>query len=135
MQGDTQYERETHGVIVRVTPHFMDEESAPSENKYFWAYQIEIENTNDHSVQLLTRHWRITDRNGRIQEVTGDGVIGQTPVIEPGETFEYTSGAPLAAPSGVMVGSYGLSNGCGEELTIAIPAFSLDSPYESARPN
>jgi ApaG protein len=129
------YEKETNGVTIRVTPRFLDDESSPRESRYVWAYAIEIQNHNDHPVQLLTRHWRILDRNGGVQEVDGEGVVGQTPVIEPGESFEYSSGAPLPAPSGVMQGHYTFSNGCGEDMSVPIPTFSLDSPYESSQPN
>jgi len=129
------YEKETNGVVVRVTPKFLDDESSPREFRYMWAYMIEIENQNDHPVQLLTRYWKIMDRNGGIQEVQGEGVVGQTPVIEPGKSFEYSSGAPLPAPSGVMQGHYIFSNGCGEDMTVSVPTFSLDSPYESSSPN
>ena len=129
------YECTTNGVTVRVSPRFLDDESQPAEYKFLWAYTVEIENNNAFPVQLLTRYWKITDRNGRIQEVSGRGVVGQEPVIEAGEAFHYTSGAPLSAPSGVMQGVYGLSNMNGEDMDIHIPAFSLDSPYERARPN
>ncbi len=129
------YELETNGVIVRVTPRFLDAESSPQEHRYVWAYAIEIENLNDHPVQLLARNWKISDRNGGLQEVEGEGVVGQTPTIEPGKTFQYSSGAPLTAPSGIMRGQFTFSNGCGEDMFVDIPAFSLDSPYDSSRPN
>ncbi len=135
MVREFKYEQETNGVIVKVTPRFLDAESSPSEYRFVWAYDIEITNQNDHPVQLLSRYWKILDRNGGIQEVEGEGVVGQTPVIEPGETYSYASGAPLTAPSGVMHGRYTFSNGCGEDMIVQIPTFSLDSPYESARPN
>ena len=128
------YEKKTQDMIIRVRPRFIEDESAPVEHRYVWAYTIQIENAGTRTVQLLTRHWKITDRAGRVQEVHGEGVVGQTPVLEPGDTFEYTSGAPLSEPSGVMEGAYGLSDGEGD-FTVDIPAFSLDSPYDSARPN
>lgn len=129
------YEQETNGVIVRVTPRFLDAESSPKDHRYVWAYAVEIENQNDHAVQLLTRYWKILDRNGGVQVVEGEGVVGQTPVIEPGKRFEYSSGAPLSAPSGIMQGKYTFSNGAGEDILVNIPTFSLDSPYDASKPN
>jgi ApaG protein len=81
-------------------------------------------------VQLKTRHWRITDANGRLQEVRGAGVVGKEPVLKPGQNYEYTSGVPLPTPSGFMVGSYGMVTEAGEPFDIAIPAFSLDLPQD-----
>jgi ApaG protein len=86
-------------------------------------------------VQLLTRHWKITDAMGRVQEVRGAGVVGEQPVLNPGESFQYTSGTPLGAPSGIMVGSYGMENGSGERFDVDVPAFSLDSPHQPVRIN
>lgn len=124
------YEQETAGMVVRVEPQFMADESAPEENRYVWSYTIEIENRSPASVQLVSRFWRITDENGHTQEVRGPGVIGQQPVIEPGESFRYTSAAPLAAPSGVMLGAYSMQRvENGEAFDIAVPAFALDSPH------
>ena len=100
------YEAETEGVIIRVKPSFLEEESSPAENRYIWAYHVEIENTGKRTLQLMTRHWKITDREGRVQEVNGSGVVGQNPVLRPGARFEYTSGCPLNAPSGMMQGTY-----------------------------
>jgi ApaG protein len=97
------FERETDGVLVRVEPQFLPEESEPAEGRFVWAYTIEIENRTLETVQLVARTWRITDANGVTQEVHGAGVIGQQPVIGPGQSFRYTSAAPLAAPSGLMV--------------------------------
>ncbi|MEQ9326322.1 MAG: Co2+/Mg2+ efflux protein ApaG, partial [Rhodospirillales bacterium] len=101
----------------------------PGEHRFVWAYQIRIENQSPETVQLLTRHWRITDAQGRVQEVRGDGVVGEQPILEPGQTFEYTSGCPLATPSGFMVGTYEMKAENGERFDIDIPAFSLDSPH------
>jgi ApaG protein len=81
-------------------------------------------------VQLLRRHWHITDSQGRIHEVRGEGVVGEQPVLEPGESFEYTSGTPLATPSGFMVGSYQMIDGEGANFSVSVPAFSLDSPHD-----
>jgi ApaG protein len=126
------YEQETAGVIVRVEPQFLPEESEPDEGRYDWAYTIEIENRSPDSLQLISRFWKITDENGLTQEVRGPGVIGQQPVIEPGESFRYTSAAPLAAPSGVMLGAYSMQRvDNGEAFDIAVPAFALESPHQS----
>ncbi len=129
------FERQTNDVVIRVTPRFQDEESAPDKDRYVWSYKVEIENKGDLAVQLITRHWKITDRAGRMQEVNGRGVIGQTPIIKPGDTFEYTSVAPLTEPSGLMEGVYGMTVENGGELEAQIPMFALDSPYDSSRPN
>lgn len=123
------YEQETEGMVVRVAPEFMPEESKPAENRFVWSYTIEIENRTPDRVQLLSRFWRITDENGVTQEVRGEGVIGQQPVIGPGQSFRYTSAAPLAAPSGVMHGAYSMQRvDNGHAFDIAVPAFSLDTP-------
>ena len=123
------YDRTTRSILVTAKPIYLEAESEPDEGRYFWAYTIAIENRGQETVQLLTRHWQITDAQGNTQEVRGDGVIGEQPVLEPGERFEYTSGAPLPTPSGFMVGSYNMRNANGERFDIAIPPFSLDSPY------
>jgi ApaG protein len=129
------YEAETEGLIVRVTPVFIDEESSPAEGRYLWAYHVEIENRGKRTLQLLTRHWHITDREGRVQEVKGAGVVGQTPVLRPGGRFEYTSGCPLNSPSGMMQGTYHLEDDQGGVLEARIPLFALDSPYDRRAPN
>jgi ApaG protein len=126
------YEQETSGMIVRVEPQFLPAESAPDEGRFVWAYTIEIENRSTNPVQLLSRFWRITDENGITQEVRGSGVIGQQPVINPGQSFRYTSAAPLAAPSGVMLGAYSMQRvEDGEAFDIAVPAFVLESPHQA----
>jgi ApaG protein len=129
------YEQETAGMIVRVAPQFLPEESRPEDNRFVWAYTIEIENRRPDTVQLISRYWRITDENGATQEVRGDGVIGQQPVIEPGQSFRYSSAAPLAAPSGVMMGAYSMRRGNGEAFDIKVPLFALDSPHVSRLAN
>jgi ApaG protein len=130
------YEQETSGVVVRVEPRFLPAESAPNEGRFVWAYTIEIENQSDDQVQLISRHWRIMDENGLTQEVRGPGVIGQQPVLSPGQSFRYTSACPLAAPSGVMMGSYQMVRTAdGSAFDIAVPAFSLDSPHQTKRVN
>lgn len=129
------FEEKTNDILIRVSPKFLEDESAPDENRYVWSYTVKIENQGSQTVQLLTRYWRITDKAGRIQEVEGNGVVGKTPVIKPGDVFEYTSGAPLSEPSGLMQGVYGLSVEGGGELKANVPLFALDSPYDSSRPN
>ena len=110
------YEAETEGVVIRVKPSFLEEESSPAENRYFWAYHVEIENRGKHTLQLMSRHWTITDREGRVQEVNGSGVVGKQPVLRPGARFEYTSGAPLNAPSGMMQGTYSFDDETGATI-------------------
>jgi ApaG protein len=110
-----------------VTPRFIADRSSPENNYFFWAYTIAITNHGAETVQLKTRHWRITDANGRRQEVRGAGVVGEEPVLKAGESFEYTSGVPLQTPSGFMAGVYGMVSATGENFEIEIPAFSLDS--------
>ena len=121
------YRATTRGVEVQVTPRFLSERSSPENGYYFWAYTIEITNRGTATVQLKTRHWKITDANGRLQEVKGAGVVGETPTLEPGKSFEYTSGVPLPTPSGFMTGTYGMVSESGEGFDVQIPAFSLDS--------
>jgi ApaG protein len=121
------YRAITRGIEVKVTPQFIADRSSPEDAYYFWAYTIEIANRGEETVQLKTRHWRITDAQGRVQEVRGAGVVGEEPVLAPGEAFEYTSGVPLPTSSGFMAGSYGMVSTGGERFDIEIPPFSLDS--------
>jgi len=123
------YQAVTRNIAVTVSPRFMPERSSTEENRYFWAYTIEIRNRGDETVQLKTRHWVITDGIGQKQEVRGAGVVGEEPVLKPGAVFEYTSGVPLPTPSGFMAGTYGMVTLDGERFEIEIPAFSLDSPH------
>jgi ApaG protein len=124
------YEKTTRNIVVFVEPQYLENQSKPDEGTYVWAYTIVVRNTGIETVKLLTRHWIITDAIGRKQEVRGDGVIGEQPVLKPGTQFQYTSGCPLNTSSGVMEGSYGMINEKGEHFEIAIPAFSLDSPHD-----
>lgn len=126
------YEKTTRAITISVRPFYLDEQSEPDEEHYVWAYRVSIENLGDETVQLLNRHWRITDKLGRLQEVKGSGVVGEQPVLNPGDSFEYTSGTPLQTPSGIMAGSYEMESAEGERFDVEIPAFSLDSPYDSA---
>ncbi len=123
------YEAVTHRVKVSVEPKFEPDRSDPDEQRYFWRYDIEIANLGDKPVTLMERYWRITDAEGRQQEVRGPGVVGEQPTIEPGEAFRYASGCPLGTPSGVMVGEYRMVGEDGKSFNVAIPAFSLDSPH------
>lgn len=129
------YTQKTQNISVTVTPIYLEDQSEPDEDHYVWAYQVRIENDGSETVQLRSRHWRITDANGLVQEVRGAGVVGEQPVLEPGESFEYTSGTPLNAPSGIMVGSYEMQTDEGDLIEVGIPAFSLDSPHQVVRPN
>jgi ApaG protein len=123
------YEATTRGIRIRVEPHYMEEQSSPEDSHFVWSYAVEIINDGTETVQLRSRIWRITDALGRTEEVRGPGVVGQTPVIAPGKSFHYTSGCPLKTPQGIMVGSYQMTDDAGELFDVAIPAFSLDSPY------
>jgi len=122
------YRAMTRNIEVVVTPRFVADRSSPENNYFFWAYTISITNNGGETVQLKTRHWRITDAHGRQQEVRGAGVVGEEPVLKAGEAFEYTSGVPLQTPSGFMTGTYGMVvSATGENFDINVPAFSLDS--------
>lgn len=129
------YSETTRSISVTVKPIYLEDQSSPTENHYVWAYHVRIENRGSETVQLRRRHWRITDNRGQVQEVRGPGVVGEQPVLAPGESFEYTSGTPLPTPSGIMVGSYEMETDQGESFAVAIPAFSLDSPHQSIRLN
>ena len=122
------YKAVTRGISVTVTPRYMPEESSPQQGRYFFAYTVEIINTSLERVQLRARHWTITDEHGQIQEVRGAGVVGEEPVLGPGESFSYTSGCPLPTPSGTMQGTYLMETAAGETFDAEIPAFSLDIP-------
>jgi ApaG protein len=121
------YRAVTREIEVTVSPKFLPERSAPAKGHFFWAYTVAITNLGATTVQLMTRHWHITDAQGRVQEVRGAGVVGEQPVLEPGESFEYTSGVPLPTSSGFMTGSYGMVTGDGDHFDVEIPAFSLDA--------
>jgi len=122
------YSETTRSIKVSVRPFYLDQHSSPAENHYVWAYHVMIENLGRETVQLINRHWRITDELGRPQEVRGPGVVGEQPVLNPGQSFEYTSSCPLTTPSGFMVGDYEMETASGERFLIRIPAFSLDAP-------
>jgi ApaG protein len=125
------FEALTHGVRVTVRTFYLADQSEPERSHFVWAYRVGIANEGSRTVQLLRRTWLITDALGRTQRVHGEGVIGEQPVLEPGESFEYTSGTPLSTPSGFMRGTYHMvSRDSGEAFDVAIPTFSLDSPHQ-----
>lgn len=127
------YARTTRSITVTVEPFYLDDQSVPDENHFVWAYHVRIQNHGEQTVQLLTRFWRITDSVGNVQEVRGDGVVGEQPILNPGDSFEYTSGTPLPTPSGIMVGAYQMLAQSGERFDVDVPAFSLDSPYQAVQ--
>jgi ApaG protein len=124
------YERITRGIKVIVRPKYLDGQSKPEEGHYVWAYTVTIENHGRDTATLRTRYWKITDANGQVQEVRGAGVVGEQPVLKPGDSYTYTSGCPLKTSSGFMVGAYQMQLVDGSFFNVEIPAFSLDSPHE-----
>lgn len=120
--------RTTAGVTVRVAVSYLPEQSEPGRGRWFWAYHIRLENDGDGAVQLLTRHWIITDGRGARHTVEGEGVVGEQPVIAPGGSYDYVSGCPLATPTGSMQGSYRMVREDGERFDAAIPKFALTAP-------
>jgi ApaG protein len=124
------YIANTRDIVVSVEPTYLEEKSSPDNSQYFWAYRVIIENQGRETVQLVSRHWMITNSRGELTEVKGAGVVGEQPVLRPGEAFEYTSGAPLNTPSGMMGGAYQMKSESGEEFNIEIPTFSLDRPNQ-----
>ena len=122
------YTRTTRHIEIKVRPEFLPDRSNFERGHYFWAYTVEISNNGASPVQLTDRHWTITDANGHREEVVGKGVVGEQPVIRPGETFRYTSGCPLPTASGFMGGSYRMVEQGGEAFDAEVPMFSLDSP-------
>ena len=124
------YEAETEGVLIRVRPSYLAGQSDPDGGRWVWAYQVEIVNLTTTTVQLMARRWVITDGQGRVEEVRGAGVVGEQPVIQPGDSYSYASGCPLGTPTGSMVGGYYMTDASGRSFEAAIPAFSLDVPGE-----
>ena len=118
----------TQGVTVRVSVSYLPEQSEPARGRWFWAYHIRLENDGAQAVQLLTRHWIITDGRGARHSVEGEGVVGEQPLIEPGGSFDYVSGCPLATPTGAMQGSYRMIAADGETFDADIPRFPLHAP-------
>lgn len=126
------YLANTRGIAVSVEPAYLEEKSSPDSSQYFWAYRVTIENGGRETVHLVSRHWMIMNARGELPEVKGLGVVGEQPVIKPGETFEYTSGANLNTPSGMMGGTYQMVSESGEQFDVEIPTFSLDRPNQGA---
>ena len=135
LKGRSMYEAVTDGIKVLVKPFFLEDQSSPAEHHYVWAYQISIENMSVETVQLRNRFWRITNAVGQVEEVQGPGVVGEQPVLGPGDSVQYTSGAPLTTSSGIMVGTYEMEGADGRMFDVAIPAFSLDSPHQRVQLN
>jgi ApaG protein len=129
------YRAITRNIEVNVEPFYLADRSDPDENRYVWAYRVTIDNQSDEFVKLLSRYWHITDGAGRVEEVRGPGVVGEQPELNPGDSYQYTSGCPLSTPSGIMVGTYRMRNASGEEFEIDIPAFSLDIPDKARTVN
>ena len=128
MANRTPYIAITRGIVVSVETTYLEAESSPGNSHYLWAYRVTIENQGRETVQLRSRHWMITNARGELTEVKGPGVVGEQPFLKPGESYAYTSGAPLDTPSGMMGGSYQMESDSGELFDIEIPTFSLDSP-------
>ncbi|HMG86048.1 MAG TPA: Co2+/Mg2+ efflux protein ApaG [Terracidiphilus sp.] len=128
----TPYTANTRGIAVSVEPTYLETRSSPDTSEYFWAYRVIIENQGRETVHLLSRHWMITNARGELTEVKGPGVVGEQPVLKPGESFEYSSAAPLNTPSGMMGGAYQMESENGELFDIEIPTFSLDRPNTGA---
>jgi ApaG protein len=129
------YTATTRAIEVTVRPQYRPDQSDPEKSQFVWAYRVRIENKGTETVQLRSRHWKITDGLGRLQEVRGPGVVGKTPKLRPGDAFEYTSATPLATPSGIMGGTYQMVSESGENFDIEIPTFSLDMPSTERRLN
>ena len=123
------YSKKTKKINITVNPYFLDDQSEPEEQHFVWAYQVTIDNQSNQKVQLKNRYWKIIDSNGIEQEVKGEGVVGEQPILNPGEKFEYTSGTPLSTPSGFMGGYYEMETKEGKIFEAVIPQFSLDSPF------
>ena len=129
------YSKKTKKINITVNPYFLDDQSEPEDQHFVWAYQVTIDNQSNEKVQLKNRYWKIIDSNGSEQEVKGEGVVGEQPILNPGEKFEYTSGTPLATPSGFMEGHYEMETRNGFIFEASIPLFSLDSPFTSSKLN
>jgi len=135
MHDQPAYEARTRDVVVRVRPSYLAGQSDPEGGRWVWAYHVEIENQGGATLQLLARRWSIVDGLGRTEEVRGPGVVGEQPVIGPGQSFSYASGCPLGTPSGSMSGGYYMTDETGQTFEVEIPAFSLDVPDPRRRLN
>src|SRR5262245_28270858 len=119
----------TRGILVEVKSEYIPERSDPQNQFYFFAYHVKITNQGEETAQLVSRHWIITDANGTVEEVQGPGVVGEQPILEPGESFEYTSACPLKTPSGQMEGTYQMVLQDGKAFDAEIAAFRLAPAY------
>lgn len=128
LKGLIMFQAETKGIVVTVTAEYQPEDSQPQNEHWYFAYTVEITNRSEETVQLLSRHWKITDGLGRLREVEGLGVVGEQPILNPGDQFIYTSGCPMPTPTGIMHGSYRMMGERGVFFDVEIPAFSLDAP-------
>jgi ApaG protein len=131
----TIYEAITRGVTVRVKPEYLPEQSNRERGRWVWSYTIEIENRSGLEIQLVSRHWVITDALNRIEEVKGPGVVGEQPELKPGEAYRYASACPLPTSSGLMQGAFQMVTPAGEQFDVEIPVFSLDVPGSERRLN
>ncbi|WP_062016300.1 Co2+/Mg2+ efflux protein ApaG [Aureimonas sp. AU4] len=127
------YTATTRHITVSVTPSYLPDQSEPDENRWVFAYRIEIENGSRETVQLRSRYWHITDAHGHVEEVQGPGVVGEEPILSPGDSFTYTSGCPLGTPSGIMRGRFRMQGVDGTYFEVEVPAFSLDVPSDRPR--
>jgi ApaG protein len=123
----------TQGVVVEVASAYVPERSSPEHAEYFFAYTVRISNTGGATIQLLNRHWIITDGDGQVEEVRGPGVVGEQPVLRPGESFQYTSACPLGTPYGTMRGSYEMLRDDGTRFDATIAPFELTIPATGSR--
>jgi len=133
--GGMTFSETTRNIKVSVKPTYLQHESPPFREHYTWAYSVTLENEGSETVQLISRYWQVTDGNGVLKEVRGPGVVGEQPILQPGDSFSYTSGTLLPTPTGLMQGTYEMIASTGEIFHIKIPAFSLDSPEQIAKPN
>ncbi|MEE9376207.1 MAG: Co2+/Mg2+ efflux protein ApaG [Rhizobiaceae bacterium] len=132
---DNRYKAITQDICVTVTPFFLDEQSNPEKSHFVWAYEVEILNQGTSTIQLRERTWLITNERGDHEHVHGPGVVGEQPILNPGDLFRYTSGCPLNTASGFMSGSYTMTTETGERFDVEIPAFALDMPGARGRIN
>lgn len=121
---------ETDGITVRVAVSYLADQSSPTAGRWFWSYHVRLENGRDDAVQLLARHWMIHDARGHVHEVRGAGVVGDTPRIAPGQSYDYVSGCPLDTPTGSMAGQYHMVDEAGSTFDVAIPRFALQGPVD-----
>ena len=124
------YQAVTHDIEVVAEPWFRPDQSDESSGRFVWSYRITIANNSSRTVQLVSRYWRIVDAMGLVEEVRGPGVVGEQPILNPGDSFQYTSGCPLRTKSGTMEGVYTMVDDRGFTILVDIPAFSLDMPDE-----